>query len=117
MNRQQHIKAEVVFGEVLAELRRQNEKWGEQNHALGTGPDQRFLGARFSTLAQDAKAECQANGPGEDTWAAILLEEVFEALEEADPARVRAELIQVAAVAVQAVLSIDRQAAATRGGE
>ena len=45
---------------------------------------------------------------GEGTWADILREEYFEALAETDPARLRVELIQVAAVAVAWVEAIDR---------
>jgi len=49
---------------------------------------------------------------GRVSWADILLEEVFEALAEDDPAALRVELIQVAAVAVQWVEAIDRKASA-----
>lgn len=98
--------------EVLHEVYRQDSKYGEPNHPLGFGPDKQLGGIwRYSYLAEVTKAECKANGPGEDTWAAVLLEEVFEALAESNPARARVELIQVAAVAVQAALSIDRQGA------
>ena len=45
---------------------------------------------------------------GQCTWLHILREEVFEAFAEDDPAKLRAELIQVAAVAVQWVEAIDR---------
>jgi hypothetical protein len=38
---------------------------------------------------------------GRGTWAHVLLEEVAEAIDETDPDRLRAELIQVAAVAVR----------------
>jgi len=41
------------------------------------------------------------------TWEMILLEEVWEALAETDPVKLRAELIQVAAVAVAWVEDID----------
>lgn len=43
------------------------------------------------------------------TWRHILAEEMFEALAESDPAKLRAELVQVAAVAVQWVEAIDRR--------
>jgi hypothetical protein len=67
-----------VLDEVQDERRRQDAKWGEQNHPDGT----------------------------------IALEEVFEALVETDPAKLRDELLQVAAVAVAWVEAIDR-----RGGQ
>lgn len=84
-----------VLREVAAERHRQNQKWGEQNH-----------------------------NPIE--WIGILTEEVGEAAKEAVDAhfgyspepiacleRYRMELIQVAAVAVQAIECLDRE---THGG-
>ena len=46
---------------------------------------------------------------GFGTWADILLEEVAEALAEDVPSKVRAELVQVAAVAVKFIDAIDRR--------
>jgi hypothetical protein len=46
-------------------------------------------------------------------WLHILREEVAEAFAESDPAKLRAELVQVAAVAVNWVEAIDRRAART----
>lgn len=43
------------------------------------------------------------------TWRDILREEVYAALVESDPGRQRAELIQVAAVAIAWVGALDRQ--------
>lgn len=85
-----------ALGDVLVERDRQDAKWGEQNH---------------SPVA----------------WLAILMEEVGEAAHEIcnasiDPyipeerpfwlAKLRRELIQVAAVAVAAIESLDRNARA-----
>jgi hypothetical protein len=42
------------------------------------------------------------------TWAHILTEEFYEALAEADPEKLREELVQVAAVAVAWVECLDR---------
>jgi NTP pyrophosphatase (non-canonical NTP hydrolase) len=71
----------TVLGEVWAERQRQDEKWGQQDH--------------------DAHK-----------WMSILVEEVGEVAKEAfedDDKNRRAELIQVAAVAVAAVECIDRK--------
>ena len=112
-----------VLIEVLDERRRQDEKWGEQNHPDGTGPFVRWLGPGgavnedddvFTTaleLAEHFRAKCQANGPEQDNYVDILMEEVAEAFAEQDPAKLRAELIQVAAVCVQWVEAIDRRGA------
>lgn len=102
-----------VLAEVADERARQDAKWGEQNHIDGTGPRVPYAGrpCYMADAAEDARRRCQANGqPGRpDTWRDILLEEVFEALAEADPAKLRMELIQVAAVAAQWVECIDRR--------
>lgn len=116
----------AVLGEVQAERRRQDAKWGEQNHPDGTGPETTVLDgiglrsgnmalarpgahslAYFATLTTNQRAE-----EGRVGWADILLEEVFEALAEDDATRLRTELIQVAAVATQWVETIDRRASA-----
>ena len=100
-----------ILEEVDAELIRQNEKWGEQNHPL-IGADRDPSIARSFYLAAEAEAKADNDldvGMGTLGWDGILLEEVYEALAEADPEKAEAELIQVAAVAVQAVLSLRRQ--------
>jgi hypothetical protein len=45
----------------------------------------------------------------------VLLEEVFEALAETDPAKARDELVQAVAVGVKMIEGIDRGATATEG--
>lgn len=109
-----------VIAEVAEERERQNAKWGEQNHPNGTGPDGLLLDdvadhrhgiRRFETLRNDAIVQTDIRATdGTVTFADILLEEVFEALAEEDPAKLRTELIQVAAVATQWVEAIDRAA-------
>jgi hypothetical protein len=96
-----------VLDEVYAERAAQNAKWGEQNHPDGTGnvDQQRY--------AEFRRKWCQdAFGAGYGTWADVLAEEVAEAEGERDPARLRAELVQVAAVAVAWCEAIDRRTAA-----
>lgn len=99
-----------VLVEVADERGRQNVKWGEQNHPSGTGPDVVWSYTGPAAYVADvAKSECQRlSAEGMVTFADILLEEVAEAFAELDPAKLRAELIQVAAVATQWVESIDR---------
>lgn len=82
-----------VAKDVQAERERQDAKWGEMHYPNGTGrPGDLYFAAGF-------KAICKANDPTEDNWRDILAEEVHEAFAETDPATLRAELIQVAAVA------------------
>lgn len=83
--------AEAVDTERQAQL----AKWGEQHHPDGTGSPY------YVAMANEARDICQyaaehrENGPN---WGLILLEEVYEALAEKDPAALRTELIQIAAV-------------------
>lgn len=92
--------------EVIEERRRQDEKWGEQDHPDGTG------GRGSDEQANMYRSLCDArHGKGNGSWFDILKEEVFEAGAEADELNLRAELIQVAAVAVSWVESIDRRRA------
>lgn len=107
-------KAGEVAREVLQERSQQDARWGEQNH-----PDL----SNYSATAQDAriyadKAEIWkgVNGnrvqAGRLSWDGILLEEVYEALEQAgkgDLGQLRQELIQVAAVATCWVEALDRR--------
>ena len=94
-----------VLEELYEERQRQDAKWGEQNHPDGTG------GPGTPAAAYRARARCKANGPGEDNWRDILDEETAEAYAEVDPALLRGELVQVAAVAVAWIEAIDRRSA------
>jgi hypothetical protein len=107
---------DLVLAEVGAERSRQDLKWGEQNHPdgrLGTDHDVRRAGAA-KFVCQQAAALGKA-GLGGVTWREILDEEVAEAFAEIDPVKLRAELIQVAAVAVAWAQALDRRATATLG--
>jgi hypothetical protein len=103
--------------EVAQERLRQVDKWGHQNHPDGTGPGVFILGSTKnnlhhlygSELADVFRRKCGRNLPHEDNWRDILLEEVFEAMAEDEPDRLREELIQVAAVACAWVDAIDRR--------
>ena len=110
-----HTSTTNVLNDVLAERGRQDEKWGQQNHPDGTGPRVRWmegapLGHSAAVLAGWFRDRCKANVPDQDNYLDILMEEVAEAFAEDDPAKLRAELIQIAAVAVQWVEAIDRRA-------
>jgi hypothetical protein len=96
----------AVISEVNHERRRQDEKWGEQNHPNGTGRPGDADNAAWAKRRTDRRA-----GIGLVTWRDILTEEFYEVLAESDLMPLRAELIQVAAVAVAWVEAIDRAAA------
>lgn len=102
-----------VLTQVLAERVRQDDKWGPQNHRDGTGWDTTLMdGWSAGQLADAARNSCQRNAEmGIVSWLDILGEEVAEALAESDPAKLRGELLQVAAVAVAWIEAIDRRPA------
>ena len=95
-----------IIGDVVKERRHQIEKHGDE--ALlpdGTGPDTDF--SNFTAMVRNlVDAKTEAHGL---TWVLVLFEEVLEASAEDDAAKLRKELIQVAAVAFAWVESIDRR--------
>lgn len=117
-----------VLGDVDSERLRQHAKWGEQNHPDGTGPHitpvaeiARGKGNAivnrhyaFGLALQAKSATDRAAAEGRVTYRDILFEEVFEAIAEDDPAKLEAELIQVAAVACAWVEKIRRHREAVR---
>lgn len=96
-----------VLAETHWERRAQDARWGERNH-----PDRPSL-VHLGSAAREATYWKSENAYRARTcrlaWDGILLEEVYEALAEADVSRLRAELIQVAAVAVAWVEALDRR--------
>jgi hypothetical protein len=94
----------TVLNEVYQERRRQDDQWGVQDHPDGTA-------LRNHIDAAQAKIECEEARRiyGVPTWMHILQEEAYEAFAEEEPAQIRAELIQVAAVAVAWIEAIDRR--------
>lgn len=100
-------------GEVLLaianERNQQERKWGEQNHQDSAGPNSRREARQRAKDWQDENA-CRVSD-GTLTWDGILLEEVYEALAEEDHVKLRAELVQVAAVAANWIEAIDRRPA------
>lgn len=96
----------AILAEVQAERARQDARWGEQNHPDGTGRDGDKVNADYARMACEAAAS-----RGEVTWRHIAAEEDLEAHAESDPVKLRAELIQAAAVKVAWVGAIDRRMA------
>lgn len=91
--------------DIMRERNAQDVQWGQQDHEDGTGVD-------WDLHRDMAQLNCQqAFADGDQTWTHVLLEEVYEALAEDDPAKLRAELVQVAAVAAAWVEAIDRREA------
>lgn len=112
-----------IAAEVVQEVARSTEKHGDQRDLpMGTGPGEFPLelasgapvddSVAADELADiftvDTKAHSRNEG-GDDTctWWLILREEVFEAAAEDDPEKLRAEMVQVAAVALKIIDAID----------
>ena len=92
-----------IYEEIWLERRRQDTKWGEQDHENGTGK-------KFERTRDWARDRCNSLfTAGTGTWFDILLEEVYEAAAEEDSKQLKEELYQVAAVAVAWIESIERK--------
>lgn len=103
-----------IVAEIVGERGRQDEKWGDPHDVPnGTGATQLFMGQTVADLRDWIQGSVDiAADRGDSRMSWVLLEEVFEALAEDDDAKLRAELIQVAAVAAKWVQIID-----ARGGQ
>lgn len=100
-------ETESVLEDVAAERARQRARHGKQTLPDGTGSEP------WDEADRDAaRLRCdRAALAGSLSWRLVLEEEVAEALAETDPELLRAELVQVAAVAVQWIEALDRRAA------
>ncbi|MFI8531766.1 hypothetical protein ACIGMX_16190 [Streptomyces aquilus] len=98
-----------AFAEAVdAERQRQLAKFGDQHHPDGTGQYPETIDADVARMA----CECAAEG-GYLDWMHILREEVAEAFAESDPVKLRAELVQVAAVCAAWIADIDSRGSQT----
>lgn len=95
-----------ILDDLIAETVRADEKFGRQYDL----PDGTGMGLADLTEANYRRRVTQmlANA-GTVDWRAILHEEVAEAFAESEPDRLRAELLQVAAVALRWVDAIDER--------
>lgn len=99
------MRTRLVLAGVGLERRRQDARFGEQNHPDGTSAD-------FETHREFYREFCdQASALGTLTFKDIFLEEVYEALSETDSDKLEAELIQVAAVVVNWIEKLRRERA------
>ncbi len=106
----------AVEGDVRREREAQDAKWGPQNHEDGTGPDTVWVFTGPASHVSDmARAETnRLLAENLATFRDVALEEVAEAFAEDDPKKLRAELIQCAAVFQMWAEAIDRRKAASR---
>lgn len=99
-----------VFADITAERARQDAKWGVQRHPDGTSndPDDTQMAEMWKDIVDRDAAQ------GTTNWVNILSEEMFEAFAETDPVKLRAELIQCAAVITNWVEDIDSRTVSAR---
>lgn len=104
-----------VLADIRAERARQFAKYGtNEDLDNGTGPAEEWLqgvdswgSARGLEIQLRQVYEEYENQWGSPTWRHLVLEEVAEAFAESDTARLRAELVQVAALAVSWIEKLD----------
>ncbi|TXS36944.1 DUF6011 domain-containing protein [Streptomyces sp. OR43] len=85
------------------ERQAQLAKFGDQHH-----PDGSSTSTNVSLCTKLAEAMRTVNAsPAELSWTTIMLEEAYEVGAETDPAKIRAELIQLAAVCAAWIADID----------
>lgn len=104
----------TVLDEIELEMQRQDATWGITDHADAPSslPTAAYLALGVPPAATARSVLEAAFASGNGTWAHILIEELSEAIDEAavgNTARLRAELVQVAAVAAQWAAAIDRR--------
>lgn len=107
--RQERGPLAEIFDLIAAEVKAQDEKWGEQNHGAIGGRNVES-GRRFAQTQADAWKAYNDGRVAEDTigWDGIAYEEVFEAFAEEDPKAREIEMVQAAAVFVNAIASLRR---------
>jgi len=96
------IRIARVLRDVANERASQHAQWGDQSWRPYGDAYTAQWGADIEARARMINDKLE-----QWTWASILAEEVGEAMTEDDPAQLRAELVQVAAVAVAWIEAID----------
>nr|BFF40261.1 hypothetical protein BACY1_20660 [Tenacibaculum mesophilum] len=105
---------ENILQEIREERKRQDAKWGVQNHPI---LNHKYIDWKGSEMCEHYKIPSEEEArrtvdrkvkSGELTYMDILIEEIAEVAESKNPAPCRVELIQSAAVIVAMIESLDR---------
>ena len=95
----------VIIDDLKIERRAQQNKFGDQA-GIPSGTSK----VRYHNTLGEFRSSCdRATEKGNLTWRHILLEEVYEALVEETPDKLRAELIQCAAVCIAWIEALDKR--------
>lgn len=110
------IKTIAVLEQVFEERIRQVERYGHnENIEDGTGPETRWLLPFTTDGAEDIEDKLREDyetfeeETGDPTWVHLLREEMAEVFVEDDPIKLRAELLQVAALCVSWAEKLDQR--------
>ena len=104
------VATNPLFQAIQREQDRQLAKWGQQDHPsfLEMDDDEREDRRKFSEAVKEDTDDAAKDGTL--TWEHILVEELFEAKAETEnDENLKTELIQVAAVALSWIESIERK--------
>ena len=97
-----------IFNEIFQERKKQDDKWGEQNHPIVEENFDSFIDYGIID-EKSAKQYCEDAIKRKNlTWANIIVEEITEALHARTKEEMREELVQCAAVLVAMIESLDR---------
>jgi hypothetical protein len=103
------VTRDEILAAVVSERKRQEVLWGEQNHPdAGPIPELERHYARQRADEWKRVNAVRVRG-GFLSWDGILLEEVYEALAESDPEKLRTELVQSMAVILNWLECISRR--------
>ena len=99
-------KLQLVFHKIAEEMKRQEEKWGEQNHPM---LEKNLTDVKGRTCPSKDVLEAQRRNSRlrngcKPNWFDILLEAICVAFLEEEPEKQREEMIQDAAVIAVAVM-------------
>ena len=97
-----------VLLEIAAERDRAEAKFPNQH--IPNFPERMDFDHAIAEMEQAKELTDRCHASGLVTWWHVLREEVYEAFAESDPAKLRAELVQVGAMAVRWIEDIDREA-------
>jgi predicted house-cleaning noncanonical NTP pyrophosphatase (MazG superfamily) len=105
------VKWYKIFKAIDEERKKQDEKWGVQNHPMR----EKSLDIMDSDpvplkeVLENQRRHCRLRISIRKNWFDILLEKVCETFLEEKPEKQREEMVQVAAVAVQIIEYLDRK--------
>lgn len=102
----------LINREIGAERRRQDRRWGEQNHISVIRQVTPEIQCRVHSLPTETQARNQVElcaGTGTLAWADIAVEELAEVVAAPDDIERRMELVQLGAVIVAWIECIDRR--------